>query len=368
MSPLELGATSPINSKLVIGSASLEKVFRLKPGQHHQRDTTLDIYPVEDTFGGSGLCNAVASTRTGVLEDITFITVGGMDSKGNPDEGIRQITNFTKDCGIVTKPQFLAGPTEQSWIILGDGTNDPKRGFRLNCPNGESLRNQFSPTENILQEASKHPLVVASSFPAEKILELAKCYKRRRDGFFVWTINQDSAEVINKSPLIHEGLSAGFVDIMFMSEREYNAITRNHKALTCLEGVDTLVITKGAKGCYVRSHLNRTPFEYTVPSFHQVDRVINDNGAGETQHNNFLATITSLQKDLAKADRESKLNIVHAAARIGNMAAYIKIQQPKSLWFPQLNFPLIRKQLLNGTTPERVTELAYLEHQERVSL
>lgn len=362
MSPVELRPNFKINKKLVFGSASVEKIYRLAPGTRHESDSTLTIYPVEDTFGGSGLNNAIASARTRVLSEISFSTVCGSNNQGYPDREYASIAKFLESEGINFLPNFIQGQTEQSVIILSGEKNDSKRGFRPTDQAGQLLRDKFVVGSSDIELASKYPLVVASSFSPKEITNLAGGYKQARghdNGLFIWTINKESAEKIKDSQDVQNNLRN--IDVMFMSDREYQTINQDKTASHNLDKIDTIVVTMGAKGCFVRSHLNRSRFEYLIPSFEPLERVVNDNGAGEAHHNNFLATITTVHEALANnTDLALKMSVMETAARAGNLAAFIKIQQEHSLWYPALDFNLIREELLKGVrSPEEITNLAY---------
>ena len=362
MSPLELSHNYSIDKKLVVGSASVEKIFRLTDGQRHESDATLNISAVEETYGGSGLCNAVASARTGVLNEIDFITVGG-EVNGRPDLESQNISQYLHSQGIKVRFQYHPGKTEQSLIVLSGADDDPKRGFRMTDPNGTLLRDKFKILPNVIDQAATYPLVVASSFHPEVVANFATNYKDARgekDGIFVWTINKDSASIIKENQYIHQALQSRAIDVMFMSNREYKTINQTTSGQKSLDAVDTIVVTRGSEGCFVRSRLKKTTFEYTTPSFGHAE-VLNDNGAGETHHNNFLATLTAVHEQLTtEADLQFKMDVINTAAQIGNLAAFIKIQQEQSLWFPNLNFNLIRDELIRGSkSPKAIADMAF---------
>jgi sugar/nucleoside kinase (ribokinase family) len=170
--------------------------------------------------------------------------------------------------------------------------------------------------------------------------------------------------VIKDNQNVQQVMQTGAVDIMFMSDREFQTIVKTQEGQKSLDAVDTIVVTKGSEGCFIRSHLKSTTFEYTTPSFARITSVRNDNGAGETHHNNFLATFTAVHPELrGNADLKFKMDVIHTAARIGNLAAYIKIQQDQSLWFPDLDFNLIRDELIKGSaSPEDIAKLVLEEY------
>jgi sugar/nucleoside kinase (ribokinase family) len=359
---IELREPHKIDTLLVTGSVSREITYKLGGGKKHQEDAVLNAHAVEQTIGGAGVCNAFALERTGLAENISLHTVLGSENE-RLDTDAQFIIESLSDKNIHLDAQLLEGSTEKTVIFLSGTDGDPKRGFRLTDHDGIVLREKFN-TKKLRRSLIENPLVVASSFEPEKIAELASIHTvlQGEDGVFVWTINDETAQHINSDRYIQEILKRGAVDILCMSESEKATIESEQSAQDFLQGVSIQLITNGRNGCTIID--NREEI-YSIPAFDRVNEVINDNGAGEAHHANFLATYFACTRVMqTHTDPRLRARVLQTAGSIANLAGYLKVQQPDSLWFPSIDYNLVFNDIMqNKYTPQDIARRAYMVHE-----
>ncbi len=362
MKNLEAVITPNQDRTLVLGAATIESTFKLIPGTHHEPDTTLTIVPVEKSYGGSGLCNALAYNRTGIA--MTDLVTTGATVNGVPTPESLDIKEFLKKNAITPSIQWHNGVTEQTLIILSGCDDDPKRGFRTAQSEGTLLREFFFVDDQLRKKIVDYPLLIASSFGPKIILKLAELYKSQNNDsktLFAWALNKESADNIGKDKSIQESILNGNIDIMFMSSNEQASILSHLGAIGPIDKIRTIVVTKGSAGCSIRDRLNGHTIELDIPIFDVPKYIKNDNGAGEAHHMNFLATLYTSQDLLSDYPNKTfRARVIEIAGNIGNLASYLKIQHPESLWFPSLDFTLLDEEIKNDKlSPKEIAKKVY---------
>lgn len=339
-------------SILVIGSSCSEVTYTLPEGIGHQEDATLTAFHEEQTFGGAGLCNSLALARTNIGSVQLLTPVGGKN--GQPDTNAQLIKNYITNNDIAFYPQLQKSTTEQTVVFLSGVTNDSKRAFRLLNSNGSLARDTFKITDDVRLLLRINPVIMVSSLKASIVAQLAREFHSLNTlpkKLFIWTINHDSANAICHDKDIQNVLQEGLIDVLLMSQTERSMINP-----FLLSQVKLEVITKGEKGCEVIDRSSNPSQHIIIPAFSHTDHVVNDNGAGEAHHANFIATILTSMTE-GEHSRTLRKRILETAGNIGNLAGYVKVLQPHSLWFPSFCFQSVHKEIVRSVKTPR--EIAY---------
>ena len=319
----------------VAGSAGVEPVA----GYHGPLSDSIGEFVTaqmleKKNYGGAGLCAAIAMAESRVPQVVNFACVVGLDDEA------RQIIDYAEDTyPINVYPQITdSAHTEQTWVILtGDGE---RQGFRLSNGGGKLARDYFDPNHDKLRDRVLTPseVMIATSLEPTTILDTAKNYKMARRGqpsMFVWTLNTKAAQAIGEErPHIVSGIEQGIVDIICMSESEANkAGVGENDWNPVFNSIKTGLITRGAKGCSVIDNITDPgqPYIYDLPGF--IVDPINTNGAGETAHAAFIATIQMFRQYYGLWTRENMSTILQVAGYAANLAGSTKVSQGASLQF-----------------------------------
>jgi sugar/nucleoside kinase (ribokinase family) len=358
----------PINQLLITGASTRETIYRLEDNVSHQEDTVLTARESENTLGGAGICNVIAFARTGVSDNLSFYTVvGGINTI--PDNDALFIVKNLADRNISTELQIHTGNTEKTVIYLSGSNGDKKRGFRHAQNDGSVLRNNLEINSHLISALEDNKIVVASSFQAEKVSEMARIHKNihGEDSTFIWTINEESARTVANNSSVQNTLNMGGIDIICMSEKEREIIDNSGENTQFLDGVSIEVITQGKDGCKIVDRSCGKIETYNIPAFCSSDKTVNDNGAGEAHHANFLATYLACQEIFKlHPNSPSREKVLLTAGHIANLAGFLKVQENDSLNFPSLDYnQIISDIMFSEYSPEEIAQQAYRKHEDK---
>ncbi len=248
----------------VVGSTNIDLVAKVPRLPRPGESVGNAVY--SRVAGGKGANQAVAAAKGGSL--VQFVTSIGEDSFG--DESLKNLM----DCGV--SPQYVHRTDENTGVAIIMVDQDGENAIAV-APgsNHRLLPHHIDEALPALQDADVVALQL--EIPMETVMHTLRLCRQL-----------GKVTIVNPAPIPREPLPAEFfqmIGIMVLNETETERLTGvpvfgdmelpNVGARFRKQGVDTVVITLGPKGCYVAS----PDFEGFLPAFPV--KAVDSTGAGD---------------------------------------------------------------------------------------